>query len=44
MLAGAKSMGNVMALAQVFFDKIKREAHLWMLAGAKSMGNVMPRE
>jgi hypothetical protein len=29
---------------QVVFDKIRKEAHLWVLAGAKRLGNMMPRE
>jgi hypothetical protein len=35
---------NKSAPTQVVFEKIKKEANLWVLAGAKSLSNLMPRE
>jgi hypothetical protein len=30
--------------SQVIFDKITKQAMLWVLAGAKSLGHLMPGE
>jgi hypothetical protein len=32
------------APTQIVFDRIKKEARLWVLAGAKKLGLLMPRE
>jgi hypothetical protein len=36
----AKVFHNKQALAHVVFDRIRREARLWVLAGAKAFGRI----
>ena len=40
----ARVFKNKSSPPTVVFDRIKREARLWVLAGAKCLGNLIPRE
>jgi hypothetical protein len=35
---------NKRATSQVIFERITKEAKLWVLAGAKNLSQLMPRE
>jgi hypothetical protein len=35
---------NKRATSQVIFDRITKEAKLWVVAGAKNLSQLMPRE